>query len=180
MQPLSSTVISILATLTLFSNIFVVAVIGLLIIRKFFPKEKRVAMITNLIAENYVAVVLIISATATVGSLALSELIAFIPCKLCWYQRSMMYPMAVISFVALIKNDLHIKKYIMSLSGIGLLIAGYHILVQLFPKALECNDEVAKCSAVEFAQYGYVTIPVMAFSAFLLILLVGLFKSSEK
>lgn len=179
MEPLSNTVVSILSFLTLISNVLVVAVVGMLAIRKFFPKEKNSLKLARIISNNYIALVLLISATATVGSLALSELISFVPCKLCWYQRAMMYPIAVVSFVALLTNDIKAKKYVLALSIIGLAIAGYHILVQLFPQALECSDEVAKCAAVEFAQYGYITIPVMAFSAFLLIILLSLFSDKD-
>lgn len=84
-----------------------------------------------------------------------------------------MYPIALVSLVSLIKNDNGVKKYIVPLAVVGALIAAYHILVQIFPQALECSDEVAKCSAVEFAQFGYITIPVMSLSAFLLIILVS-------
>lgn len=90
-----------------------------------------------------------------------------------------MYPIAVISFIALLTNDT-IKKYVLTLSVVGVLVSIYHILLQMFPTILECNDETAKCSAVQFAQYGYITIPVMSFTAFLLVILVSLFTNSKK
>lgn len=179
MQPLTGTVISILSLLTLLSNFLVIAVVVFLVLRRIFPKYKNFEKLAGIISDNYLSIVLVISATATVGSLSLSEVISFIPCKLCWYQRAMMYPIALISFVAIITNDIKVKKYIMPLSIVGILIAGYHILVQMFPQVLECSDEVAKCSAKDFAQYGYITIPVMAFSAFLLIILFGFIKRKE-
>jgi disulfide bond formation protein DsbB len=86
----------------------------------------------------------------------------------------MMYPQAVVAFVALVTNETNIRKYILAFSAVGILVAAYHILLQMFPTAFQCNDEIAKCSAVQFAQFGYITIPVMSFSFFLLIILVSL------
>jgi disulfide bond formation protein DsbB len=90
-----------------------------------------------------------------------------------------MYPQALIAFVALITNDTKIRKFILPLSIIGILIATYHILLQIFPTAFQCNDEVAKCSAIQFAQFGYITIPVMAFSSFLFVILLSLLKNKD-
>lgn len=175
MPSLNSTVINFLSTITLLGQILASGLIIILILNKTDPKNKVIKKVFNIISENYISFILIISAIATIGSLTLSEILNFSPCKLCWYQRIFMYPIAVISFIALIFNESRIKKYILSLSIIGLLIAGYHILLQFLPNIFECSDEVAKCSAVQFASYGYITIPVMAFTAFLLIILVSLF-----
>jgi len=179
MPSLSNTVIDIFSTITLFGQIISSGLIILLILKRTDPKNKTIKRVTNTISENYIALILVVSAVATIGSLTLSEILNFFPCKLCWYQRIGMYPIAIISFVALIFNKSEIKKYVLALSVIGILIATYHILMQTFPTAFECTDEVAKCSAVQFAAYGYITIPVMAFTAFLLIILVSLFGKEK-
>ncbi len=179
MPPLTQTLISILSTGTLLLQIVSFVLIVVLVFGVLKPKNKTVKKIKNMISDNYVVIILVISGMATAGSLALSEIVNFAPCKLCWYQRVMMYPQALIAFVALITNDSKIKKYILPLSVIGIAIATYHILLQVFPTAFQCNDEVAKCSAVQFAQFGYITIPVMAFSTFLFIILVSLVKNKE-
>lgn len=180
MTSLTQSLISILATGTLSIQVACLGLLMLLIIGIIKPKNKTIKKLKGAISDNYVVIILVISSLATAGSLALSEIVNFAPCKLCWYQRIAIYPQTVIAFVALLTNDLRIKKYIIPLSIIGLIIATYHILLQMFPTAFQCNDEVAKCSAVQFAQYGYITIPVMAFSAFLLIILVSLIKSPKE
>ncbi|MDO8269222.1 MAG: disulfide bond formation protein B [Candidatus Levybacteria bacterium] len=182
MSPLANSIVEIFSTLTLFGQGVAVFLLAILITKKFFPKEKNCQKIAKFISENYTTGIFFISAVATAGSLSFSEVANFTPCKLCWFQRIAMYPIGLISFVSMIKSDDGVKKYALPLSLIGLVIAGYHILVQTFPKALECSDEVAKCSAKEFAQYGYITIPVMAFTAFLLIALLAFFapKTSKK
>ena len=38
----------------------------------------------------------LVATVATVGSLYYSEIANFVPCRLCWYQRIGMYPLAVI------------------------------------------------------------------------------------
>src|SRR3954449_3294771 len=39
-----------------------------------------------------------IALTATLGSLYFSEIAHFEPCRLCWFQRICMYPLAVVPF----------------------------------------------------------------------------------
>ena len=179
MSPFTSSIIWLLGTLTLVGQIVAVVLVAILILNRLKIKNSIVAKITKFLSQNNVAVVLVISASAMIGSLTLSEILGFLPCQLCWYQRISMYPIAVISFIALLTNDT-IKKYVLTLSVVGVLVSIYHILLQMFPTILECNDETAKCSAVQFAQYGYITIPVMSFTAFLLVILVSLFTNSKK
>lgn len=174
MNPLTPFVINILASLTAFSHVLSVGLIIALILLKINFRLPVLKKIKNLVDQNYIPLIILISGVATLGSLTFSEILNFQPCKLCWFQRIFMYPTFIISLVALFTNDTKIRKYIMSLSIFGFVIAVYHILVQLFPQALECTDEIAKCSFKEFATFGYITIPVMSASAFLLIILVSL------
>lgn len=174
MNPLAQPVIFALSVLTLLGQILALKLIIILLFRKRISKVKRFKKWIDLFTQNYITAIFVVSAVATIGSLTLSEVLNFNPCKLCWYQRIFMYPIALISFLSLIFNEARIKKFVLALSGIGIAIATYHILMQLFPKAFECSDEVAKCSAVQFAEFGYITIPVMAFTAFLLIILISL------
>jgi disulfide bond formation protein DsbB len=160
-------------------QIIAALLVVILVLNRLKIKINVVAKITKFLSQNSIAVVLVISASAMMASLTLSEVLGFAPCQLCWYQRISMYPVAVISFIALITND-KIKKYVLTLSVIGMLVSIYHVLLQMFPTILECNDETAKCSAVQFAQFGYITIPVMSLTAFLLIVLVSLFSVSKK
>ena len=119
----------------------------------------------------------LVSLGATVGSLFLSEIAQFEPCKLCWFQRIFMYPQVFLLGIALWKKDLGIYTYSIALSAIGAIIAGYHYLLQIgVAPALPCSavGYSADCSQRFILQFGYITIPLMAFSAFLLILLLNL------
>ena len=105
------------------------------------------------------------------GSLYYSEIANFPPCKLCWYQRIAMYPLAIILPIAAVRRDLAVKPYAMVLAGIGGVISVYHMLVERFP-TLESGscDPTNPCSIIWVEPLGYLTIPTMALSGFALIL----------
>jgi disulfide bond formation protein DsbB len=109
---------------------------------------------------------------ATVGSLYLSESVGLIPCKLCWYQRIAMYPMAVILPMAAFRKDHRARLYAVVLATIGAGIAAYHRLLQAYPSLDDgsCSAVGPSCSTPLIREFGFVTIPYMALSAFLLIL----------
>ena len=163
-----------LSLATLCGQIVIVFLGLLLLLKKFAPEYKAPKKLIKFISDNYIAFIFVISAGATLSSLALSDILSFAPCKLCWYQRAFMYPQAVISAVALFTNDFNVKKYLLPLSLIGAVIAIYHILVQSFPGVIRCGDEIVNCSTKQFAGFGYITIPVMSLTAFGLIILICL------
>jgi disulfide bond formation protein DsbB len=108
---------------------------------------------------------------ATLGSLYFSEVMHFIPCTLCWYQRIFMYPMAIILGVAVYRNDKGIYIYALPLSIIGLLIAGYHTLLQRIPylQQFEMCSTGVPCSKDYINWLGFITIPLLALIAFTII-----------
>ncbi len=112
-----------------------------------------------------------VATTATLGSLYLSEIAHLVPCTYCWYQRIAMYPLVVILGIAALRKDRDIRIYAAYLAAIGAVIAFYHRAVQLFPElnGSTCSSGVP-CTAAYFTQFGFVTIPYMALSGFLLIL----------
>lgn len=108
---------------------------------------------------------------ATLGSLYFSEVLHFIPCTLCWYQRIFMYPLAIILGIAFYRNDSGIYRYVLPLSIIGMIISGYHIALQKLPYLQEfemCKTGVP-CSKDYLNLFGFITIPMMAFTAFMII-----------
>lgn len=112
-----------------------------------------------------------VAATAALGSLYLSEIAHLIPCTFCWYQRIAMYPLVVVLGIAAWRRDDGIRIYAATLATIGALIAAYHRVIQAFPDlgGSSCSTGVP-CTAAYFTEFGFVTIPYMALSGFLLIL----------
>ena len=112
-----------------------------------------------------------VALVATLGSLYLSEVAHFVPCKLCWYQRICMYPLVVLLLVAAIKHSREIARATLPLIGIGAAISIYHYLIERFPSmaAGASCDPSAPCTVVWIWRFHYLSIPGMALSGFLLI-----------
>jgi disulfide bond formation protein DsbB len=108
---------------------------------------------------------------ATLGSLYFSEVQHFIPCTLCWYQRIFMYPLVIILGTAVYRNDKEIYKYVLPLSIVGMLISGYHTLLQKVPyiQQFEMCTTGVPCSKDYINWLGFITIPLLAFIAFTMI-----------
>jgi len=120
-------------------------------------------------------IICMVTTGAMVGSLYFSESVGFAPCKLCWYQRIAMYSIAIISFVAALRNDKNIARYTIVLAPLGLIVSTYHYLLEWFP-TLEtnvCSLDVP-CTAVWFRELGFVTLCFMAGCAFITVIAVSL------
>lgn len=113
------------------------------------------------------------SVFATLGSLYFSEIQGFIPCELCWYQRILMYPLIIILGIGFYKKDRNSAYYVIPLSIIGMGVSLVHYLHQktdLFKQAIQCTQGVP-CSGQYINWLGFMTIPFLAFLAFLMITL---------
>lgn len=128
-------------------------------------------MIVDSFGASALAIALLVSVVATAGSLYLSEVAHFVPCKLCWYQRIAMYPLPVIlgSAVLLRRRDVHV--YVIPVAALGSVISIYHVLVERFP-GLESSvcDVSNPCTVIWTRRFGYETIPTMALTAFALVI----------
>lgn len=166
-MPITSIVPGIIVFLTLLSDVFIALVLISFVIKIPLVEDLKLSL-----RKNHLLLAFIISLTATLGSLFYSEILGYTPCKLCWFQRIFMYPLPIIFGIALKKKDLRIKHYIIPLAVIGALIAAYHYSVQVFQFTTTCgaNSEVP-CNVVYSFELGYITIPMMALTAFILIII---------
>ena len=113
----------------------------------------------------------VVAATATAGSLYFSEVADFVPCRLCWFQRIAMYPLAVILLVAAIRRDRAVRWYVVPIATIGALISTYHYLVEWRPSLEGGACGVGpSCADVWFRDFGFVTLALMALCGFVAIL----------
>lgn len=119
---------------------------------------------------------LLASWVATCGSLFMSQVLGWIPCEWCWYQRIAMYPTAVLLAVGLARRDWNIPKYALWLAVPGAAASIYHILLQKVPaiKALEQCKSGVPCSQDYLWQLGifpeWMTIPMLALIAFVIVI----------
>lgn len=113
----------------------------------------------------------LVSIVAMGGSLYFSEVMGLVPCVLCWYQRILMYPLVIILGIATYRQDKKVSIYALPMSIIGLAISLYHIVIQQFPSlatAATCKAGVP-CTVDSLHLFGFITIPMLACVAFLLI-----------
>jgi disulfide bond formation protein DsbB len=111
-----------------------------------------------------------VATAATLGSLYYSEIANFPPCHLCWYQRICMYPLALILGIAAARRDRSVRWYALPLVVTGAAISTWHILVEHFPSlASGACDPTNPCSIVWVEKFGYLTIPAMALSGFVVL-----------
>lgn len=113
-----------------------------------------------------------IALIATAGSLFFSEVLKYIPCDLCWYQRILMYPLVILLGVASAKKDYKMSLYTLILSVIGGLISLYHYLIQKVPALHELGNAcgIVPCNSDYINWLGFITIPFLALIAFALII----------
>lgn len=113
----------------------------------------------------------VVAGLAMAGSLYFSEFAHFEPCKLCWYQRIAMYPLVLILGIAARHGDVRVRRYAAPLAVIGAILSTYHYLLEWFP-SLDSGvcSATTPCTVIWFRQIGFVTMPYLALSAFLLIL----------
>lgn len=144
--------------------------------RKGFSEYKIFAFARH----HFTVLSFIVALTATLGSLYYSEIMGYSPCTLCWYQRIFMYPQVLFFATAFFfRREGYAVRFLavssLVMSGIGLLLAGYHYLAQIGAVSTTCSvvGYSASCSELFFVQYGYITIPMMAFTAFALLILLS-------
>jgi disulfide bond formation protein DsbB len=117
-----------------------------------------------------------VSLAATLGSLYFSEIMKFIPCDLCWFQRIFMYPQVIILGLAAVRKEYGIARYSLTLSMIGGTISLYHYLLQKVPffqkHAIACGR--IPCTEDYIDWLGFITIPFLALTAFCLIVILNI------
>ncbi len=114
----------------------------------------------------------IVALVATGGSLYFSEIVGFLPCKLCWLQRIFMYPLAILLGIASFRQDRAFPLYALPMTVIGGLIALFHYLEQKIPGIgvpQICSGGGVPCDVQYIHWLGFVTIPLLALIAFALI-----------
>ena len=124
----------------------------------------------------------IVAVVATAGSLFFSEVMELPPCILCWYQRIAMYPLVLVIGVGIAARDPGWKKYALPLVLVGLVISIYHNLLYygLIPESITPCKEGISCTTVQLEWFGFITIPLMALTAYILVTVFTLIYKPER
>ncbi|MDO8499407.1 MAG: disulfide oxidoreductase [bacterium] len=159
----------ILSSFTLLGHAVIVALLFALL----QSENKYSVCLLKFFNQNALLFAFIVAILSTGGSLFYSDVLGYDPCKLCWLQRIFMYPQVILLGLAWWKKDRGVAFYSIPLAIIGGLIALYHYFSQLgwLPAACAVVGYSVSCSQKFVLQFGYITIPLMAVTAFVLMIL---------
>jgi disulfide bond formation protein DsbB len=164
-----------LATFTLGGNIlFMLLLIAHVVVKPFFRK------VMEWIGEHTLLLGLFLSASATIGSLMYSQVVGYPACILCWVQRIFMYPLMFLFGLAWWRKDRSIIPYALLLTLLGGMVALYQwakdMLALYGDPSLSLGCPVVaglpSCDRIYVLEFGYITIPMIALNAFILIAVV--------
>lgn len=113
----------------------------------------------------------VVALVAMTGSLYFSEVLGYLPCALCWYQRIAMYPLVAVLGVAAFRGDTRARLTGLLLAVPGWVTALYHVLEErgLVQPLRSCQIGVP-CTTRWINLLGFITIPVLSLTAFTLII----------
>ncbi|MGH3053806.1 MAG: disulfide bond formation protein B [Gaiellaceae bacterium] len=124
----------------------------------------------------------VVAAIATGGSLFYSQIATFQPCELCWFQRICMYPLSILTLLMAWQNDNRAARYLLPLPIVGASVSIYHMLIQYgaISEPQACTVSAVGGCATNWiahqspgypdASLGYLSIPTLALTAFLLLI----------
>ncbi len=132
--------------------------------------------VIDLVADTRATLTALLAGGATLGSLYFSEVAGYIPCRLCWFQRIAMYPIAVIGIVWMIRGGREVRWHVITIAALGSLVSAYHYAIEWNPglDSGACAATGPACSDVWFRSFGFVSLALMALIAFLAVITVNL------
>ena len=161
----------------LFSLLSLFALAGALALAVVLVGPRSRAVSVRELGPYALPVAAVVASVATLGSLYLSEVEGFVPCLLCWVQRGFMYPLALLLIVASVKSLRWVGPVALVMAVLGAGVGAYHFGEQRgwVGGSEQFCDASAPCTYIWVEQFGFMSIPFMAFTGFLLVAcLVGL------
>lgn len=143
--------------------------------------QRRFSSILAMTRANLAYAAWVQALIAMGGSLYLSEVMRFPPCSLCWYQRILMYPLVVIIPVGILLRDMRLRFYVLPISILGTMIAIYHNLLTygiIKEDLVPCSMGIS-CTTRWIDWFGFITIPLLSLTAFVVITFLILFYQLE-
>lgn len=140
----------------------------------FRPKGKSKNFYLDFIDKHFLILGFLITFVASIFPLIYSEIIHFLPCYLCWWQRVFIFPLVLMFGVALWDKDRRVIRYALPLLCVGSLISVYHNFNYYFAEtsgSLPCDASGISCYQHLVSEFGgYISIPMMALTAFFALL----------
>lgn len=160
-----------------------IAILVLAVALIFFPKTNQIRVFFK---EYTFSFGFLLALGGVLLSLFYSEVIGFPPCELCWINRIFIYPQAILLGMELYKKDKSIVDHSIVLALLSIITSIFHVYTENGGEsALPCSSPTVvtqvSCATRYVYEFGYVTIPVMALtmSLFILLMLVN-YKHSTR
>jgi len=120
----------------------------------------------------------VVAALATGGSLFYSQIAGYDPCELCWFQRICMYPLSILLLLIALRGDYGASRYLLPLPLVGVGVSIYHMLItyHAIAEPAACTASASGGCALNWialspdASFGYLSIPTLALTGFLLLI----------
>ena len=115
----------------------------------------------------------VVAAVATGGSLFFSQVANFVPCELCWFQRICMYPLSILLLFLAFHRDNRAARYLLVFPVVGGCVSVYHLLVEnkVVGQTSACLVSApGGCATKWIDEFGYMTIPTLALTGFVLLI----------
>ncbi len=110
-------------------------------------------------------------------SLYYGEILMIEPCRMCWYQRMALFPLALLLGVGTYRNDRTVIGYAIPLCAFGMIVALLQAIGIHFPSLQICGRE---CAKPIFSLFGWITFPDLSAAGFALVGSILFFVSSQK
>ena len=127
----------------------------------------------------------LIATLATLGALFMSEIMGFAPCVLCWWQRIFMFPLVLILALGLFPFDPKVVRYALPLALPSACwwpaFMSCSRWASFLKRLAPCRQGIP-CKTIQIEWFGFVTIPLLSFLAFLTLnglLLASAIRSSK-
>jgi disulfide bond formation protein DsbB len=155
-----------LAVGTVVGQVYVVSIFLLLVLNR---RQERRSQLLSYVASQAILIGFLVAFASVVLSLFYSNVVGYTPCTLCWWQRIFMYPLVLLFGMALWKKDTKIVDYGIVFSVIGAVIGAYNHYIQLGGSPLVPCSAVVSCAQRFVFEFGYISIPLMSFTGFMII-----------
>jgi len=151
-------------------QVFSVVALFLLFFRS---KEKNKNFYLDFIDKHFLVFSFLLSLFASIFPLVYSEIVHFLPCYLCWWQRVFMFPLVFMFGIAFWDRDRRVIRYALPLVCAGFLISVYQNFFYYFGENsnLPCDASGVSCYQHLVSEFGgYISIPMLALTAFFALL----------
>lgn len=106
---------------------------------------------------------------STLGSFFFSEVMGLVPCVLCWYQRTALFPLVPIVATGILLRDTKVTVYAFPFVLVGLGLATYQNLLYfgVISESLVPCAQGLSCKSQPIEWFGFITIPLLSLLAFM-------------